>query len=470
MQPKYFESLYPENSRDSEIEQLVSYIKEGNSSQLIGVSGSGRSNVLGLLSYNSGVRLRHFPLHHGIVHFVMVNFSEIKKRPYIEVVKFIFLSLDSSLRERGMQEEYEKVDGLFKEGLSYGDELVLTQRLKSAIEYLAVEKKLTIIFLFNQFEEYLPQVDDDLFILLRSLRDRAKYRFSVIFSVCRPIEDSLEPEIYGQFSDFLVGHAVYLKLYDQPSVLFRTEYLEKLTNKKLPEVMKKELLRLTGGHMRLIKNSTEAILASKINITSVISSANERSNKISHVVRNDKDIRIEDRLEAFLFTSSAVRSTLRSIYDSLAPAEQIELVGSSQGLVFSSSEEAYLQRVGLIANGEIKIPLFAKALQEKLFKEGSVQLIYDETTNTIKKGEAIISDMLTKAEFKLLRYLLLHPGEVLERETIIGSVWQEDKTIQGISEQALDQLIFRLRRKIEQDPNVPIHLQTIKGRGIKYNP
>ena len=60
----------------------------------------------------------------------MVNFSEVKTRPYPEVVKFLFLCLSNSLREREMPEEYEHVDTLFKEALNYNDELVISQGLK----------------------------------------------------------------------------------------------------------------------------------------------------------------------------------------------------------------------------------------------------------------------------------------------------------------------------------------------------
>ncbi len=64
--------------------------------------------------------------------------------------------------------------------------------------------------------------------------------------------------------------------------------------------------------------------------------------------------------------------------------------------------------------------------------------------------------------------MLQHQDQILDREEIISVVWQENATTAGVTEQAVDQLVFRLRRKIEKDPNNPVHLQTIKGRGIKF--
>ncbi|HEX7042540.1 MAG TPA: helix-turn-helix domain-containing protein, partial [Patescibacteria group bacterium] len=58
---------------------------------------------------------------------------------------------------------------------------------------------------------------------------------------------------------------------------------------------------------------------------------------------------------------------------------------------------------------------------------------------------------------------------VVDREQIIQAVWTDSKTYAGVSDQAVDQLIFRLRKKIEDDPNNPTHIQTVKGRGIKFS-
>ena len=95
-------------------------------------------------------------------------------------------------------------------------------------------------------------------------------------------------------------------------------------------------------------------------------------------------------------------------------------------------------------------------------------IFFDSATNAIKRGEANLSDILTSLEFKLLKFLLENPDRLIQRDEIIESVWQDTKSQEGVTDQALDQLIFRLRKKIEDDPNNPNHLQTVKGRGIRF--
>src|SRR4030042_3644997 len=113
----HFESLYPENTRDNEIEKILVFIKEGNSCQVVSIPGVGRSNLLGLLAYNKKVRIKHLGQEQKNFHFVYLNFSEIHKKPLVEATKFIFLNLVDSLKERKMLSEYDIVNKIFKDSL-----------------------------------------------------------------------------------------------------------------------------------------------------------------------------------------------------------------------------------------------------------------------------------------------------------------------------------------------------------------
>lgn len=78
---------------------------------------------------------------------------------------------------------------------------------------------------------------------------------------------------------------------------------------------------------------------------------------------------------------------------------------------------------------------------------------------------------LTAKEALLLEYLQARPGEVCEKDDIIRAVWPEDKAfIEGIRDDSLAQLVRRLRRKIEPDPQNPHHILNVIGRGYRYMP
>lgn len=433
MHPTHFEALYPDDARNPELSQITQFLKEGNSCQVIGMPGVGRSNLLGLLAYNQAIQQEHLGHLSQWFHFVMVNFSEVRNKPLFEVTKLMFLELADSLREKNMLGEYEHVSNIFKDSLSFQDELVLFQGLKKAIDYLSIEKELTIIFLFDRFETYINMLTADFFSNLRVLRNRAKYRFSVVFSLNRPLEELIEPTLLADFYEFLIGHSVYLSLEDKPGLAFRLSYMEKVNNKTLDADHVQKILSLTGGHGKLTKVCLEKCL--QANLTS------------------------QELTKDFLLNIPTVQGALFEIWSFLSADEQTAIV----------KEEVlpFLEAIFLTKAGKPTIPLFADFSTVITQKQTNEPLIYDNATNTIKKGLQTISDNLTGAEFRLLRLLLTNRDRVVERDEIIAAVWQQTTTTSGVSDQAIDQLIFRLRKKIEPDPTSPTLLQTIKGRGVK---
>jgi DNA-binding winged helix-turn-helix (wHTH) protein len=441
---KHFESLYPPEARERELAEIVRYIKEGNSSQIVSIPGVGCSNLLGLLAYNKQIREKHFPTKNTYVHFVMVNFSELQGRPLIDVTKLMFLNLVSSLRERDMQEEHAVINEIFRESLELRDEFVIFQGLKRAVEYLSVEKKLTLIFLFDRFEEYVPLLTHAFFSNLRILRNLAKYRFSVVFSLNKPLEDLLEPVLMEDFYEFVAGHTVYLSIYDEPSVTFRITYIEQLLGRKLPEDVYETIRQLSGGHWKLMRLGAEAVLGRE------------------H----------EGALSDFLLIQKSIRGALDEILRSLSPVEQKSLLQGKESWEQDEAVREYFTQVGLVNEQGITIPLLETYLQEEKqsLTSESGKIVFDTEKNVIRKGETILSDDLTAAEFRLLAYLLNHSDRVIDREEVISVVWQDAKTTAGVTDQAVDQLIFRLRRKIEENPNQPRHLLTVKGRGFSFTP
>ena len=452
MEQTHFESLYPDTSRFAEIEKLLKFVKEGNSSQLVGLPGVGRSNLLGFLSYNRGIREKHLGENQKWFHFVLCNFSEVRKKPLLDAIKFIFLSLVESLRERKMS-EFERVDKIFSQSTTTADEMVLFNGLKQAIDFLSIEKELTVVFLFDRFEEYVPMITPEFFTNLRSLRNRAKYRFSVVFSLNRELEELIEPTLFADFHEFLADNIIYLPLLDKPGLDFRISYLEKVSGKKLGKEKVEEVIKLTGGHGKLTRLCLEATLPASI----------------SQLTTDNTD-----DLKSYLSEQKSIKGALYEIWSSLLPEEQKFLAGLNTSEVTEWAPQRWMLEklglVGLVKDNKVTIPLFEKFITTLLRQDfGRAQrLTFDPKTNEIKRGDITLSESLTSSEFKLLKFLLENKDKVIQRDEIIQAVWKEDKTTAGVTDQAIDQLIFRLRKKIEKDPNNPMHLQTIKGRGIRF--
>ena len=72
---------------------------------------------------------------------------------------------------------------------------------------------------------------------------------------------------------------------------------------------------------------------------------------------------------------------------------------------------------------------------------------------------------ITLMEAKLLRYLIENEGRVVSRKSILEDVWQLQE---DTDTRAIDNFIVRLRRYLEDSPNDPKIVQTVRGVGYKY--
>jgi len=81
----------------------------------------------------------------------------------------------------------------------------------------------------------------------------------------------------------------------------------------------------------------------------------------------------------------------------------------------------------------------------------------------VRRGGRSIA--LTNKEFAILEALAGEPGRVFTRAEIITHAFGFDTFV---LERTIDAHIVNLRRKIEDDPAAPVHLQTVYGRGYRF--
>lgn len=72
---------------------------------------------------------------------------------------------------------------------------------------------------------------------------------------------------------------------------------------------------------------------------------------------------------------------------------------------------------------------------------------------------------LSKKEYELLIFLYMNAGNVCSRDEIIEAVWSESKDPSAISDATIDQLIHRLREKVEPKPDSPQRIISKKSFG-----
>jgi DNA-binding response OmpR family regulator len=97
------------------------------------------------------------------------------------------------------------------------------------------------------------------------------------------------------------------------------------------------------------------------------------------------------------------------------------------------------------------------------FAFGDVE-VDTRTRDVHKSGEEV---RLTAREFDLLAFLASHPRRVFGRDQLMSRVWGYEA---ALDTGTVTVHVRRLREKIETDPSVPVHLQTVWGVGYRLVP
>ncbi|BCU78542.1 response regulator transcription factor [Luteolibacter sp. LG18] len=88
----------------------------------------------------------------------------------------------------------------------------------------------------------------------------------------------------------------------------------------------------------------------------------------------------------------------------------------------------------------------------------------DFVTGALSKNGTVVN--LAAKELELLRVLASHPGRVFSRDEILQRVWPEQPFI---TSRTVDVHIVWLRQKIEEVPQMPRHIVTVRGTGYRFD-
>lgn len=112
-----------------------------------------------------------------------------------------------------------------------------------------------------------------------------------------------------------------------------------------------------------------------------------------------------------------------------------------------------------------KVKIYLKRFKPKeesdpVFKSNDLTVDFSSGRVSISGSEISLNPM----EYKLLCYLIKNIGRIIPKEELFENIWQDKFTSDG----TLNVHIRHLREKIEKDPQTPIHIKTVWGRGYLF--
>jgi DNA-binding response OmpR family regulator len=177
-------------------------------------------------------------------------------------------------------------------------------------------------------------------------------------------------------------------------------------------------------------------------------------------------IRAVRRDEAAARTPILVLSARSSTIDRIAGLED----GADDYLPkpFSPAElvlrvKSILRRTTIAAPAGTALPVApTEAGREPVIRHAD--LTVDPSRHEVRRDDGTVID-LTRVEFRLLQAILAADGRVLSRDQLLDAVYGHEAS--EVLDRTIDVHIRRLRDKLDDDPDAPRYVQTVRGVGYR---
>jgi len=96
------------------------------------------------------------------------------------------------------------------------------------------------------------------------------------------------------------------------------------------------------------------------------------------------------------------------------------------------------------------------------------RLIIDQRSRRVWVNQQQLVPALSAQQFKLLWLLSENQGQVATRPELIAAVWGDEQAV-GVTDQALDALVRRLRDRLASVDPTHQYIATIRGHGVRLD-
>ncbi len=425
---KYREGSYPVTYGAAQVEKIMKALCDGRSINVIGLSGTGKSNLLRFMVSHREVKRVY--LRERAEDFLLIHIDCNRVKPDDE--EDLYRNLIYQLCKQAELETSDflrRASGIFE----------LKMTLEECLETIH-KQRLSLTLIFDSFGKVNEKLQSLFFDYLRYLRDINK-NLSFIFATRKRLDGSH----LGELAELFTSEPCWVTPLEYPDALFTVKRHEKRLGVSFRENERDKLIRYTGGHPGFLKNACELLEKGKVNLS-----------------------KPEDEVARQLLQDPNIHNFCEELWGGLDLDFQSTLRRRAAGIPsYHLKHDAvqYLLQSGLFVRSQGGEAVFFCRLFELHVRDyagAELTLLIAETNKVLRGAEEID---LTPLQFKLLSCLMEEPGRVYAREEIAQKVWGA-----STDDRVTPEMILRLIRRLRERINTPQHnyIQAHRGRGYEF--
>ena len=425
---------------------------------LIGVDGIGKTGFLRHL-LSSPVRDHYLAQRSPHMAFLLVDSHALAQPSAFAYYRRMTTCLEQMLTQYGLKpdttDELARVD----EEMAI---MALFQRVEALMIFQQVEH---LVFVFDEFTLAFTEVEPHFLRVLHALRGSYPGCISYVVTsrnipalLCDPVRQKV---VYQMFAELFNGYVHGLKPLEEADAFSQMDLWLTQGRAGLKLSLRKLCFRASGGHTGLLKATVLAVADGSISL--------------HH----------QDTLETFLeqaLQNASVLSQCDLLWQSLSDSEQYCLRYLRHGLLLRRSllqppsshilDEALkmLMLKGILheVKAETSFQCFSPLFAAFVARQGVPGLQLDLARQQVWIDGILQTKHLTVMEFRLLRFLASHSGDICPREETTQAVYG-DRYLAKDDAARLDALVERARKSIGDTSRPPRFLETIRGVGHRLN-
>jgi len=436
---------YAPTYRAKEMKILAGWIATGTSSTVVGLPGTGKSNLLGFLCHRPDVLQTYLPPGNSSVAVIPVDLNNLPANTLATFYRVILRSF-YEIRERFDQELQAAIARIYQENQGARDPFLPQSGLRELLLHFQTQET-RVVLVLDRFDRFSQIATPQMMDTLRGLRDSFKDTICYIAGLRHAPVYLPDPEALGEMYEVLDTHVCRVGPMDENDA--RQLIAEETHTASTPptEGDVTHLLALTGGYPALLKVACHWWLDTPNRPTA------------------------SAWLEALLAEHS-VQFRLAEIWGGLTQEEKLALLATQKGqsLVKTTNQQQYIL-AQLADKGLCQETAEGWRIVGDLFAahaaEGQVQnagrIWVDRETGDLYQGQTILEN-LAPLERAVLHFLVTDPRVRHTKTDLIVNAWPDELRRQGVTDDSLYQVVMALRKKIEPEPAKPCYLVTWRGR------
>jgi DNA-binding winged helix-turn-helix (wHTH) protein len=425
----------------------MDWIKTEQCGCVVGLRGFGKSIFLHFLFRED---VRRYYLEKDDANFVFIFIDLLNLVEYTEWVTYelILSRLVDQLRCLGTDAADIEPIALLHHEVARSPNLLIAQRaIEQCITILCRQPERRVILFFDEFDTIFRTFNPSLFRCLRALRDAYHGQLSYIVAATNELA-SLRDNLVevDHFYRLVSCNICMLRALDPADAREMIGHLTAQHSMKLSEADTLRLIELSGGHGGLLRT-----------LLSLLWGEDYKSELAKpELIINDEPV---------------LQHECCKIWSSLSKDEQESLCSLIHKEAISVQATRHLVYRGLLKKTDVPVifsPLFAAFVQTQV--PFSTKATYISRSSHIVQLDGQRIETLTELEFEILSYLYEQRKRVCTKDDLVASVYRQRYADMqgGVTNNSLQALISRLRKKIEPDHTRPCYVLTVRGEGYKF--